>query len=134
MSTAKIVGHRLRRYLGALLAVGFGATWWNLVPPAQAAALTIQEASKPKVVVAPVVTPEPEDPPIHVSMRLPDPKPKHHHRVVTPTVVVTDPPIVALIDLQPVTAPIVVPVSDPIVIPEPDPEPLPVPRIRTRSS
>jgi hypothetical protein len=133
MSTAKIVGNRLRRYLGALLAVGFGATWWNLVPPAQAAAVTIVETSKPKVQVAPVVTPEPEDPPIHVSMRLPDPKPKHPHKVVT---VVTDPPIVALIDLQPVTTPIVVPVSDPIVIPEPEPEPepVPLPRIRTRSS
>src|SRR5690349_11783146 len=34
-STA-IVGRRLRRFLGALLAAGFGVTWWSLVPPAAA--------------------------------------------------------------------------------------------------
>jgi hypothetical protein len=35
--SASVVGRRLRRYLGALLATGFGAAWWSFVPPASKA-------------------------------------------------------------------------------------------------
>src|SRR5262245_65641720 len=42
-STSAVVGRRLRRYLAALLAVGFGAAWWSFLPPARA------EVSEPPV-------------------------------------------------------------------------------------
>jgi hypothetical protein len=38
MKKPSVIAVRLRRYLGALLAVGFGATWWSFIPPARAAA------------------------------------------------------------------------------------------------
>jgi hypothetical protein len=130
--TAAVVGRRLRAYLGALLALGFGAAWWSFVPPAKAAAaVPVPHVVAHRVKAVPaIVTTTPHAP----TNRLPHvprpvtPRPRHH-------VVVVPPPVVVDVDVTPVVAPVVAPVVDPVVVPEPVVEPeIVIPHIRTRSS
>ena len=111
-SRAVTVGRNLRRYLGALLAVGFGVSWWSFMPPAAAAtkprsaqarraphAVAVRVTSVP----APTFTPpHPEVIPV-VAPPVDPPKPQPHHRpkprpVKRPRPPVVHPPIVEPVD------------------------------------
>jgi hypothetical protein len=123
-SSANVVGRRLRRYLGALLAAGFGVTWWSFVPPVAAAVLrptpAIAMAPEPVALRWSQTAMEPAPPP-------PIAKPKPHvHR--TPIVVIADPVVVPVL-----VPPLETPTPDPIAVPAPDPIDE-FPPIRTRSS
>ena len=130
-TSANVVGRRLRRYLGALLAAGFGVTWWSFVPPAAAAVLR----PAPAIAMAPELVElrwsqtamEPATPPPIVK---PEPRVHRPKPDSTPVVVVADPVLV------PVLVPALeTPTPDPIVVPDPQPEPIDeFPPIRTRSS
>jgi hypothetical protein len=128
---ANVVGRRLRRYLGVLLAAGFGVTWWSFVPPVAAAVIR----PAPTIAMAPELVElgwsqtamEPPPPP-----PIKQPKPHVHRKPdSTPVFVLTDPLLVP---------PLVTPTLDPIVVPDPQPEVVLVPvednfpPIRTRSS
>jgi hypothetical protein len=124
-TSANLVGRRLRRYLGALLAAGFGVTWWSFVPPAAAAVVrpTPAIAMPPELVELrwSMTAMEPAPPPPIVKPRVHRPKPDS-----TP-IVVADPVVLV--------PPLETPTVDPIVVPEPQLEPVDeLPPIRTRSS
>ena len=144
MSTSKklskpvVVGRKLRRYLGALLAIGFGATWWSFVPPSTASASVPAEtrqvrAPRPGAVSVAVV---PSYMPAHPTRRLltvtPHKHPRPHHVAPKLHVVIEPPPI---IDTVVVTLPVVqMPVIEPVPEPQPEPDPDYINIIRTRSS
>ncbi|HEX7701801.1 MAG TPA: hypothetical protein VF403_13780 [Kofleriaceae bacterium] len=129
---ANVVGRRLRRYLGALLAAGFGVTWWSFVPPVAAAVIRpapaiamareLVELHWSQTAMEPAPPPPIKRPKPHVHRPKPD---------TTPVFVIADPLLVP---------PLVTPTLDPIVVPDPQPEVVlePVgddfPPIRTRSS
>ena len=132
---ANVVGRRLRRYLGALLAAGFGVTWWSFVPPVAAAVIR----PAPAIAMAPelvelrwsqtAMEPAPPPPPLPPMLQ---PKPHVHRKPdSTPVFVIADPVLVP---------PLVTPTLDPVVVPDPQPEVVLVPvednfpPIRTRSS
>jgi hypothetical protein len=128
-TSANVVGRRLRRYLGALLAAGFGVTWWSFVPPAAAAVVR----PTPAIAMAPelvelrwsMTAMEPAPPPPIVKPRVHRPKPDS-----TPIVVVADPVLAPVL-----VPPLETPTPDPIVVPEPQLDPVDeLPPIRTRSS
>ena len=148
---AAVVGRRLRRFLGGMLAAGFGVAWWSFVPPAMAAA-TIAAPMLP----APV---EPVREPIAVvttplsvavvtgtravafSALHPTRAKRTHHKHIhrPPTQVpVGDPPVVEPPTVEPPTVepPVVEPVLEPVVEPvaEPVDDPENWPPITTRSS
>src|SRR5678815_4172973 len=83
-----VIGRRLRRYLGALLAVGFGMAWWRFVPPAEAHAEGVVSeappATGPKPDAPPVATaarpPIHAAAPAHVRPRFAQPPPVHARR------------------------------------------------------
>jgi len=154
-STA-IVGRRLRRFLGALLAAGFGVTWWSLVPPAAASSGNV-EVVQPKVTTAkvaptpprivllpvPIVIAQPPHKPTPVATRpmprrprFAQPPPSRQPIVVEPRVVpiVTPPPVIepppVVIDVPPITD-VPVPNDEPVVVRD---EPIRLPPIRTRPS
>jgi hypothetical protein len=148
MSTSKKpctpVTRRLRRYLGALLALGFGAAWWSFVPPSTAAA-SVPVVTHGKVTHAKVA--ELPSAPLRRTKRLaalPRPIRPRVHRVVphvTPPVIVPQPVIEPLPEIEPlpVTEPLPVveplPVEPPVVEPPiVDDPPQKWPPIRTRSS
>ena len=120
--SALVVGQRLRRTLGALLAIGFATTWWKLVPTSESVAAPIDPpppatlvervpSHSPVVVIAiPIVIPFAL--PI-APTPAPTPPKRHRPRIVRPPVV--QPPIVA-------------------EVPETPPTNDPEPHIRTRSS
>ena len=154
MKTAKpsapVIGRRLRRTLGALLAIGFATTWWRFVPTRESAAAplekpptTVAESTRLPVVVIPIpivipftlpTAPTPTPKPVQVRHR---PRIVHHTPVITP---VETP--VAELPHQPfaIPPPDYVPpppiVDDPPVVVDNTPPVTkdPVPRIRTRSS
>ena len=105
-SKTAVVGRRLRRTLGALLAAGFGVTWWGLVPPARADA--------PKM--GPCLNPA-----SHTLARRVDVKHTPTRRLVTLTIAKRIPPrIVKRPPLRPLD---VTPVSDPVRSPFAQPPP-----------
>ncbi len=57
-TSAAVVGRRLRRYLGALLAVGFGVAWWGFIPSAEVAAAPVEaiRPRKPRKIAKRIVT------------------------------------------------------------------------------
>lgn len=112
-SRAVTVGRNLRRYLGALLAVGFGVSWWSFMPPAVAAtkptstqahraplAVARRVTSVPALLTPPhpevvaVVTPPTPQPRFVTKPRRVKPKPPRHP---PPVVVPVDEP-----DLPPI--------------------------------
>jgi hypothetical protein len=127
-TSANVVGRRLRRCLGALLAAGFGATWWSFVPPVAAAVIR----PAPAIAIAPeLVT-------LHWSQSAMEPAPPpvkrkpHVHRPKadsTPVVVVADPVLVPVL-----IPPLETPTPDPIAVPDPQVVLDDLPTIRTRSS
>ena len=136
-STPVVVGRKLRRYLGALLAIGFGATWWSFVPPSTASASVPAETQHVRATPRAVpVTVVPSYVPAHRTTRLltvtPHKRPRPHHVAPKLHVVIEPPPI---IDTLPVTLPVVqMPVVEPVPQPQPPVEdPYLIP-IRTRSS
>jgi hypothetical protein len=109
------VGRNLRRYLGALLAVGFGVSWWSFMPPATAAtpaprarvAQRAPSAAARRVTSVPAFTPPTkvvEVVPVSIDQPTPQPRtkprPVKRPKVIPP--VVEPPPIV-----EPQTPPIV---------------------------
>jgi hypothetical protein len=112
-SRTATVGRNLRRYLGALLAVGFGVSWWSFMPPATAATPKQQPriaqrapsaAAARRVTSVPTFTPKTvEVIPVAIEQPTP-PKPrpvKRPKKVVPP---VKTPPIA---ELHPYLSPIV---------------------------
>lgn len=147
MKTAKpsapVVGRRLRRTLGALLAIGFASTWWKFVPTKESAAAPLDppadikpttESPKVVVIAIPVLLPFALPPP--PTPVTPKPQARHRPRIVRV-------PQVAVIptDVIPPHEPFALPPPeippDPPVIEETPEVPPPTtdePRIRTRSS
>jgi len=147
-----VVGRRLRRYLGALLAVGFGAAWWSFVPRASVAEAAPPPvvASRPpvakpivKVLIVPTLVVVPVAPkprakptviaklrsvatPVAPTFAVPPPRPP-----TTRTPVVAPPPTPVVETPPPVVEEVPHVVEDPPVAVD---EPPPPPRIRTRSS
>jgi len=127
--------------LGALLAAGFGVTWWGLVPPARAdAAPTMGPCLNPqprtfakRVDIAHSPTRRLVTLTIakHTPRRTPFAQPPH--RPVRPKLVpVIDPvivPVIVPVNVpvnDPVVQPLAPPVIDPVATPEPTPELTPV--------
>jgi hypothetical protein len=148
-STSVVVGRRLRRYLGALLAVGFGAAWWSFVPHASVeasvpvAAASPTKPTKPGARVAPPtnITPpaRPEiEPATPTRVAILPPRRIPRRPVKPPPVIepVIEPVIAPVTEPPPVIAVVITPPPD-IDLPEPPPAtPLPKnwPNIVTRSS
>jgi hypothetical protein len=141
MKTAKlsapVVGKRLRRTLGALLAIGFASTWWKFVPTKESAAAPIDPpvarvhsvpANAQFVVIAiPVVIP------FALPTAPPPPAPRLRKRVVHTQIALVDaPPRQPFALPPPPEVPTPPDVDDPVI--EQEPELDPEPHIRTRSS
>jgi hypothetical protein len=130
------VGRRLRRLLGGLLAVGFGAAWWSFIPHQAVAAAVVPEPPRMGPCLGPVAlnhetahVPLVETPVVAARQ----PIKRVRKRVIVP-VIVDQPPVVAVVDPDKPLIDINVP---PIVLP-PAPENEPIAtaleRIRTRPS
>lgn len=143
--SALVIGRRLRRTLGALLAIGFATTWWKFVPTRESVAAPIEkppavaESTRLPVVVIPIpivlpftlpTAPTPPTPPTPKPVQV-----RHRPRIVhPPQVAVVDPPV-----HQPFALPPPVEVPPPPELPPEVPEVPPpttdeMPHIRTRSS
>jgi hypothetical protein len=113
-TSTNVVGRRLRRALGALLAAGFGVTWWSFVPPVAAAVIRPVPASAMAA----------ESVELHwsqIAMEPAPPPPIREPRVHRP-------------DATPIRIPgLETPTLDPIAVPEPELVD-DFPAIRTRSS
>ena len=138
-STSAVVGRRLRRYLGALLALGFGVAWWSFEPPSRVEAAVpviastaspVRIAGSPVHVVAVAMVTPPARPEARRIKHVRRPQVRPRPRPVDPPVIETPvdelPPVVEtppVIETPPV--PEAVPVAE---------DPIPLPPIRTRSS
>ncbi len=140
ISASASVGRRLRRYLGTLLALGFGAAWWSFIPasaaatvPAVAMRVPAVEAASLRVRVTGMATlPE---------RRIATTHPPRRHKVRPPVVIATPPVVIdpapVVIETPPEIA--LVPLLDPPIEREPpisiQPDVLrDLPQIVTRSS
>jgi hypothetical protein len=134
MTASQTVGRRLRRYLGALLALGFGTAWWSFTPPARTAAAAVMapapaHVAHPKIAIA--------NTPLRVMHRTvaltPVKRRPHRVHVPKPPVIVIEPIPVS----DPIPVVVVPPMPEPPVVPDPpvveDP-PERFPPITTRSS
>jgi hypothetical protein len=112
-TSANVVGRRLRRYLGALLAAGFGLTWWSFVPAAAAAVVrptpAIAMAPEPVELRWSQTAMEPPPPIVKPEPRVHRPKPDS-----TPVVVVADPVLVPPLETPTPdpTLPVLEPIDD----------------------
>jgi hypothetical protein len=160
MKTAKpsapVIGRRLRRTLGALLAIGFATTWWKFVPTHESAAAplekppaTVAESTRSPVIVLPIPIVIPFTLPTAPMPTPPTPKPvqaRHRPRIAHTPVVTPETPIAEVPTDQPFAIPpppeVPTPPEDPPIVDDPPvvvdntpPVPkTPEPRIRTRSS
>ncbi|MBL0217128.1 MAG: hypothetical protein IPQ07_25045 [Myxococcales bacterium] len=136
ISASVHVGRRLRRYLGTLLALGFGTAWWSFTPASAAAtvpavetrASTAESASLRVRFTGMATLPE---------RRIVKPRPPRRHKVRPPVVIDVPPVIEPVIEVPPEIA--LVPVLEPPIERQPPIETPPddiraLPRIVTRSS
>ncbi len=125
MSRTHVVGRRLRRFLGTLLSLGFGASWWSFVPTATAAVPVVVLLASPPAVAPPRDVAVATLPPLPAAPR----RPHVRHRVAP--VVIDPPPVIANVDPRPDPVTIARP---PVVELPPEPDLPEIPRIVTRSS
>ena len=128
-SRTAIVGRNLRRYLGALLTVGFGVSWWSFMPLATAATpkpRITQRAPEPaarRVTSVPTLTPKVvEVVPVTIAPPTPQPKKKPRPRKppkVIPPIVEPQTPIVETPVVEPDTVPVETPVVETPVVATP---------------
>jgi hypothetical protein len=128
MSKTSAIGRQLRRFLGALLSMGFGAAWWSFIPATVIAVPMLRlQASREATPIALRMTTAND--PLSAQARIPKRHPRRP-QIVRPVVVIEPPPVPVVVINDPVKEPVIGQQPE-VLIPEPDPflEP-----ITTRSS